>query len=52
VLNTIGYVPIVNDEIEINGNKFRVEKMSGRGVAMVSFLASPKIIINIQDRYM
>jgi hypothetical protein len=26
--------------------------MSGRGVAMVSFLASPKIIKNIQDRYM
>jgi len=52
VLNTIGYVPIINDEIEINGNKFRVEKMSGRGVAMVSFLASPKIIKNIQDRYM
>ena len=49
VLNAIGYVPIVNDEIEINGHKFRVEKMSGRGVATVSYTFDQNLFDPIAD---
>lgn len=44
VLNIIGHVPIVSDEIRIGDHQFRVEKMSGRGVAMISFEAPDQLI--------
>lgn len=44
LLNIIGHVPIVSDEIRIGGRQFRVEKMSGRGVAMISFEAQDGLI--------
>ena len=46
-INTIGHVPLVNEEITIDGHKFRVEKMSGRGVAVVSFLANESLIAEL-----
>ena len=38
----IGHLPIVNDAILIHGYNFRVEKMAGRGVSVVSFTGSPE----------
>ena len=40
MMSIIGQVPIVNDEVEINHVKFKIEKMTGRGVANVSMSAS------------
>jgi CBS domain containing-hemolysin-like protein len=51
ILNEIGYVPIANDEVTISSNKFRVEKMSGRGVAIISYTATKNLIQAINDRF-
>ncbi len=49
ILNEIGHVPILNEEIVINASKFRVEKMTGRGVAMVSMAATKEQIENAKE---
>lgn len=49
LLNTIGHVPIVSDEIGIGGRHFRVEKMSGRGVAMISFEGPERLIEELKQ---
>ena len=51
ILHEIGHVPIANDEVIVNGHKFRVEKMSGRGVAMVSYKADESLIQSIKEIY-
>jgi CBS domain containing-hemolysin-like protein len=51
ILNEIGYVPIANDEVMISKFKFRVEKMSGRGVAIASYSATPELIQVINEKY-
>ena len=50
VLNTVGYVPTVNDEIDIIGHVFRVEKMSGRGVTIVSYIFDQDMFQNIDGQ--
>lgn len=49
ILNIIGHVPIVSDEISIGDHQFRVEKMSGRGVAMISFEAPDQLIDELKE---
>lgn len=49
ILNKVGHVPILNEEININANQFRVEKMTGRGVAMISMAATKKQIESIEE---
>jgi CBS domain containing-hemolysin-like protein len=51
ILHEIGYVPIANDEVIIEGHRFRVEKMSGRGVAIASYKADSKLIKVIKEKY-
>jgi len=51
ILSEIGYVPIANDEVTISNIKFRVEKMSGRGVAIVSYSATPELIQAINENF-
>lgn len=51
ILHEIGHVPIANDEVIINGHRFRVEKMSGRGVAIVSYKADKALIESIEEKY-
>lgn len=50
VLNAIGSVPKEGDEVFVNGCSFRVEKMQGRGISLVSMSISPEQIKNIQER--
>ncbi|MFQ5615310.1 MAG: hemolysin family protein, partial [Anaerolineales bacterium] len=49
-LNASGHVPDVGEEIEIEGWKFRVEKMRGRGVAAVSLAVSPEQTQQLQEK--
>jgi putative hemolysin len=51
ILHEIGHVPIANDEVIIDGNRFRVEKMSGRGVATISYKADPALVQTIKEEY-
>ena len=47
VLNTIGDVPATGDEIEIAGAMFRVEKMRGRGITLVSLALTPEQVAKL-----
>lgn len=49
VMNTIGHLPVVNDEIEIQGTKLRVEEMTGRGIAAVSIVGNNDQIKRIRE---
>jgi CBS domain containing-hemolysin-like protein len=40
VLNVLGHVPGIGEEVRIQGLEFRVEKMKGRGVTAVSLAAN------------
>jgi putative hemolysin len=51
ILHEIGHVPIANDEVIIDGHNFRVEKMSGRGVAIVSYKGDEHLIQTIKEKY-
>lgn len=51
ILHEIGHVPIANDEVIIDGHRFRVEKMRGRGVAIVSYKADAEVIHSIKEKY-
>jgi CBS domain containing-hemolysin-like protein len=51
ILHEIGHVPIANDEVIIKGHRFRVEKMSGRGVAIISYKAEPALVQSIKENY-
>ena len=49
VLNAFGDVPSVGSEVVINTNKFKVEKMSGRGVSAISLQATAAQIKRLQE---
>ena len=49
ILNEIGHVPILNEEIDILSKKFRVEKMTGRGIAMISMASTKEQIKNAKE---
>jgi len=49
VLNTFGDVPAAGDEIEIGGGLFRVEKMRGRGITLVSLALTPEQIKKLHE---
>jgi CBS domain containing-hemolysin-like protein len=48
VMNAIGRLPILKDEIEIEGTKFRIEKMTGRGISILSITGNEEQIERIQ----
>lgn len=50
LLNTFGYVPKVGQKIGIKKTEFRVEEMSGRGIAAVSMEVTPGQINRLQER--
>ena len=49
VLNTFGDVPNTGDEIEIAGGIFRVEKMRGRGIILVSLALTPEQVTKLRE---
>ena len=49
VMNVIGHLPVINDEIEIQGIRLRVEKMAGRGIIFISITGNKDQIKRIQE---
>ncbi len=49
VLNSIGQVPKVGEEIQINRQTFEVAKMRGRGITAVHMAAQPEYIRKIRE---
>ena len=50
VLNAMGHVPYVTEEILVDGANFRVEKMSGRGVSEISMRINEEQANRIEER--
>ncbi|MCB9134558.1 MAG: HlyC/CorC family transporter [Anaerolineales bacterium] len=49
VLNAFGDVPTTGDEVTIEKNIFRVEKMRGRGITLVSLGLAPEQIARLRE---
>ncbi len=49
VLTQTGYVPKEGEEIEVDSVQFRVEKMSGRGIAAVTMPLTPEQVSLLQE---
>ncbi|NUM48886.1 MAG: HlyC/CorC family transporter [Anaerolineales bacterium] len=49
VLNEFGDVPTTGDEITIAGGVFRVEKMRGRGITVVSLALTPDQVTKLRE---
>jgi CBS domain containing-hemolysin-like protein len=49
VLNSIGHVPTVGEEIQIDRQTFQVAKMRGRGITAVHLAAQPEYIRKIRE---
>ncbi|KAA3647742.1 MAG: HlyC/CorC family transporter [Chloroflexi bacterium] len=49
VLNAMGHVPYVTEEILVDGATFRVEKMSGRGVAEASMRITKEQAARVEE---